>query len=310
MTRFLLMFGAWCALAGLATAQSTAESLDIGPSRNVADQLVPDPLGEMINIPAVPGNRATNQFVAGFIASFTLIIVSEIGDKTFFIAAILAIKRGLCSTFMGAISALIVMTLIAASMGRALPALLEPRYTQIASIVLFLFFGIKLLYEGFTMDSNAESEELMEVEMALGNTKKEDDMATQGDLETPTTIGQPSPTLSVKSDALARGRTFLFTPLRTLSAAFIEAFTLTFAAEWGDRSQIATVALGASKNIYGVNLGAILGHACCTGLAVIGGKVLATRISEKAVTLVGGTTFLFFALGGYLWDVAGWAVPH
>lgn len=56
---------------------------------------------------------------------------------------------------------------------------------------------------------------------------------------------------------------------------FTQAFTLTFLAEWGDRSQIATIALAASKNVFGVFFGGLIGHAFCTGLAVIGGRLLA-----------------------------------
>jgi putative Ca2+/H+ antiporter (TMEM165/GDT1 family) len=43
-------------------------------------------------------------------------------------------------------------------------------------------------------------------------------------------------------------------------------------------------------------VGGILGHSLTTGLAVLGGKLLATRISEKTVSYVGGVLFLFFAL--------------
>ncbi len=61
---------------------------------------------------------------------------------------------------------------------------------------------------------------------------------------------------------------------------------MTFLAEWGDRSQIATVILAAREDVYGVCVGGILGHALCTGLAVIGGRLIATKISVRTVTLV------------------------
>ena len=82
----------------------------------------------------------------------------------------------------------------------------------------------------------------------------------------------------------------LFTPI------FIKAFTMTFVAEWGDRSQIATIALASSKDPYGVTLGGTIGHGLCTGLAVVGGKLLAAKISERTVALSGGVLFLIFAV--------------
>ena len=64
----------------------------------------------------------------------------------------------------------------------------------------------------------------------------------------------------------------------------------------GDRSQIATIALAASKNPFGVVLGGLVGHAFCTGLAVIGGKMLAAKISERTVAIIGGILFLIFGV--------------
>jgi putative Ca2+/H+ antiporter (TMEM165/GDT1 family) len=75
----------------------------------------------------------------------------------------------------------------------------------------------------------------------------------------------------------------------------LEAFTLTFLAEWGDRSQIATIGLAAASDVAGVTLGGILGHALCTGAAVLGGRHLAAHIDEKAVAVFGGLLFLVFA---------------
>lgn len=82
-------------------------------------------------------------------------------------------------------------------------------------------------------------------------------------------------------------------------AVFSQALTLTFLAEWGDRSQIATIALAASKDPYGVIAGGLLGHAFCTGVAVVGGRMLASRISERTVAIVGGSLFLVFAIHSF-----------
>ena len=48
-----------------------------------------------------------------------------------------------------------------------------------------------------------------------------------------------------------------------------------------------------------MTLGGTLGHALCTALAVIGGKMIAQRISVKTVTLIGGVVFMIFALTAF-----------
>ncbi|XP_030376564.1 uncharacterized protein LOC115625590 isoform X1 [Scaptodrosophila lebanonensis] len=76
---------------------------------------------------------------------------------------------------------------------------------------------------------------------------------------------------------------------------FAQAFTMTFLAEWGDRSQLTTIILAASKDVYGVITGGVIGHCICTGLAVIGGRLVASKISVRTVTVVGGIVFIGFA---------------
>ncbi len=77
---------------------------------------------------------------------------------------------------------------------------------------------------------------------------------------------------------------------------FAESFAVTFLAEWGDRSQIATVALAADYDPIGVTIGGICGHAACTSAAVLGGKRMAGAISERMVGLCGGVLFLVFGV--------------
>lgn len=222
-------------------------------------------------------------FGQAFAASLSMIIVSEIGDKTFFIAAIMAMRHNRRDVFLSAIAALALMTVLSAAMGFTLPNLLPRTYTHYASTGLFAFFGVKLLREALRMDGGANLEELEEVESEL--LKKETDQ-----------------NVSRMESGAAKGLIWyqkLFSPI------FIQCFTMTFLAEWGDRSQIATIALAAAKDPYGVTIGGILGHAICTGFAVVGGRMLATRISERTVAIVGGILFLLFAIHGFYVPVEG-----
>ncbi|CAM9126157.1 unnamed protein product [Phaeothamnion confervicola] len=203
-----------------------------------------------------------------------MIIATEIGDKTFFIAAILAMKYSRLVVFGGAISALAVMTVLSAALGFALPTVLPRRYTHYASVLLFMYFGARMLKEGYESEGGV-SEELAEVEEEIIK-KKEGDIEVAG--------------------GGGNGRSSPGDDKKDMLAIFTQGFTLTFVAEWGDRSQIATIALAAAKDVFGVVLGGVLGHALCTGMAVLGGRMLAARISEKTVHLFGGTLFLLFAV--------------
>lgn len=213
-------------------------------------------------------------FWKGFTSGVAMILATEIGDKTFFIAAVLSMRQERSAVFCGAILSLYVMTVLSSIMGLVLPVLIPVAYTHILGGLLFLYFGVKLLLDAKGMEANRVSEELEEVEEELLHPKKQDDEESQNMESTP------------NKNSIKRG----------FSEVAIQAFTLTFLAEWGDRSQIATIALSAAKNPYGVTLGGCIGHTICTGLAVLGGRMLAARISEKTVSTFGGIIFLVFGI--------------
>lgn len=84
-------------------------------------------------------------FTQAFAASLSVIVVSELGDKTFFIAAILAMRHPRTVIFSGAIAALGLMTVLSCIMGHALPSMLPKTYTHYAAAALFFVFGLRLL---------------------------------------------------------------------------------------------------------------------------------------------------------------------
>lgn len=101
-----------------------------------------------------------------------VILATEVGDKTFFIAAVLAMRNGRLVVYLGAMGnqpgyiflsacscsrscaslsvsagALAVMHVLSCLMGYTLPALLPRAYTHFLGAVLFAYFGFKLLYD-------------------------------------------------------------------------------------------------------------------------------------------------------------------
>eukprot|EP00922_Rhytidocystis_sp_ex-Travisia-forbesii_P019877 GHVS01029349.1.p1 GENE.GHVS01029349.1~~GHVS01029349.1.p1 ORF type:complete len:343 (+),score=40.61 GHVS01029349.1:123-1151(+) len=341
------------------------------PSTVITDEggLVPSAISWFVE--SMDGGSAT--FIGGFVSSFFAIVCSELGDKTFIIAALLSMKHSHFVVFSGAIGALTLMTVLSAVVGYALPALLSREYTHCAATLLFFVFGIKLLFEAWRMGADKGLDEIREVEAELKKTEEgPDSSALSAELVECKSVQTLSPThsssphaspksfpsspeivpqvalhLAERSDTLeggqmsptscrqgARGHKVVLRSKseveNTTGAAysdrmrkgstggkgifrgvlgkffgpvFLQSFTLTFLAEWGDRSQIATIALAASKEPVGVVLGGTIGHALCTGVAVIGGRMIASSISEKTVTYTGGLLFLLFATMGVVWGV-------
>ncbi|AEO65041.1 uncharacterized protein THITE_2111578 [Thermothielavioides terrestris NRRL 8126] len=270
---------------------------------------------------AEEGNEGLIQPFHSFILSFTMIIFSEIGDKTFLVAALMAMKHDRVVVFTAAFGALITMTVLSAVLGHAVPTLIPKRVTTFLAALLFLVFGARLLREGLAMSPDeGVSAEMQEVEMEL---EEKESLARRegragsgvspyalemglGSRKSRSKSRFPAPARSPSSSPEGRspsprpgalmgfvsGLNNLLSLL--LSPAWVQTFAMTFLGEWGDRSQIATIAMAAGQDYWWVTLGAVLGHACCTGVAVIGGRAIAGKVSLKVVTVGGAVAFLFF----------------
>jgi putative Ca2+/H+ antiporter (TMEM165/GDT1 family) len=197
--------------------------------------------------------------LAGFTAALLLITLSELGDKTFFIGVILATRHPRRWVFLGVTTALFLMTVLSVLIGQV-ATLFPQQIVQGLTVALFLGFGLKLLYNASRM---------------AGTTHLEDEQAEA---------------LEAVEQREQKVKTW------TRGAVVMEAFSLTFVAEWGDRTQLATIALAAVHHPVGVVLGASLGHAICAAIAVACGKLIAGRISERLVTTLGGILFIIFGL--------------
>jgi len=199
--------------------------------------------------------------LAAFGASLTAITLAELGDKTFFMALILAARHRATHVFIGAFAALTAVTLISLGLGYGLRELLPASVVPWLAAVLFAGFGVKLLVDAQGMKANEADEEEKEAEEAIAEAERR----------------------------------------RRISSAWAvmwEAFALVFIAELGDRTQFTTIFLATAPafTFAGLLLGTLLGHALVTWLAVGAGKWIGGRISEPLLYRLSGGLFIAFGL--------------
>lgn len=214
-------------------------------------------------------------------------------------AAILAMRHDRLTVFVGAFGSLLVMSVLSAAMGRVLPTILPKLYTQLAAAILFLVFGIKMFREAREMSDDNEKlqEEMREAEEEID--VDEDDAAAdpnspydthmplrhieEGGSRSPASHtrrfsgsingfgGQKGRGRSLSPKDRMRGASSFATRIEQLKLfikrtfrhmfgpVLAQSFILTFLGEWGDRSQIATIALAAAHVCSFVVVGFLTG---------------------------------------------------
>ena len=209
--------------------------------------------------------------LAAFGSSLTAITLAELGDKTFFMALILAVRHRGRWVFLGAFAALTAVTLISLALGYGLRELLPPTLVPWLAAALFLGFGLKLLIDAQGMATDAATQEAQEAEEAINAAE------TSRALNTPW-------------------------------AVIWEAFVLVFVAELGDRTQFTTIFMATAPaqvfSFTGLLAGALLGHALVTWLAVGAGKWIGGRVNEQLLYRLSGGLFVAFGLVSLLQALA------
>ncbi|KAI4963106.1 hypothetical protein ZWY2020_019700 [Hordeum vulgare] len=130
---------------------------------------------------------------------------------------------------------------------------------DILAVCLLVYYGVTTLLDAASGDGEKMNEEQEEAEIAVSKFS-----------------GNGAGLVSVAS---------------TLASTFV----LVFVAEWGDKSFFSTIALAAASSPPGVIAGSLAGHGVATLIAVLGGSLLGTFLSEKIIAYIGGSLFLAFA---------------
>jgi len=180
--------------------------------------------------------------VAALTASFVLIVVAEMGDKTQFLAMSFAAKNNAYKVLFAIFLATMANFSITVVIGQLLTTVVPLDIISLAASLSFIGFGLWTLREEVPKEENKKP---------------------------------------------AR-----FGVVGTVFLAF-------FIAEFGDKTQLATLSLAAEyQSGLAVLIGAVLGMLVADGVGIVAGVVLGKHIPEKIIKWVSAMIFLIFGLAG------------
>ena len=197
--------------------------------------------------------------MAGFTTAFATVAIAGIGDKSFLTTLVLAARHKARWVFTGSVSALTIGAGLWITAGVWMKTVVSIDTIQLISGVAFLLFGVNALVEARRMETRSH------------NNKAPENNSNTLQLTRP----------SMPANAVIR-----------------DSFTTTFLAEFGDRTQLALLALAAGPNISAESIfsGAVAANILLAIMAVWSGKCLKNRLCHKRLSYISGTLFIVIGI--------------
>ncbi|WP_413440923.1 TMEM165/GDT1 family protein [Synechococcus sp. MIT S1220] len=193
--------------------------------------------------------------MAGFTTAFATVAIAGIGDKSFLTALALAACHKARWVFTGCIAALTFGTALWILIGAWMSTMIPVEAIKTVSGITFIFFGLKALSEA------------MSAKMRPKKIEPENSCHQK-------ILNSHHPT--------------------SANAVIRNSFTTTFIAEFGDRTQLALLALAAGPNISAEDIftGATAANSILLILAVTSGKFMKSWLCKKKILLISAGLFL------------------
>jgi putative Ca2+/H+ antiporter (TMEM165/GDT1 family) len=180
--------------------------------------------------------------LAALIASFVLVVLAEMGDKTQFLAMSFATRYNAFKVLFAVFLATMASFAITVTIGQLLTNVVPLDVISLAASLSFIGFGLWTLRDQKPKNAEAKASR--------------------------------------------------FGVVGTVFVTF-------FIAEFGDKTQLATISLAAQyQNAISVFIGATLGMLLADGVGIVAGVVLGKRIPQRTIKWVSATIFLIFGLAG------------
>ena len=233
--------------------------------------------------------------------SFFMIFLAELGDRTFILIAIFAMKYGTSLIMLPCVIFLILLHCVSVFIGLLFPFLFSPVFIAYLSFIVFTVFGGYMFWEAYGMSDGQETPQHIQSIGKGANTSTNTSAINNIRNPTPGIIDDlEDPLLGEESRVehqlhISGSIEHMLVDDANNYKIVITVLTAVFLAEWGDRSQLGAIVLTATRNMMGVIIGGGIAIGLCAALAAYAGQFLTNYVSVKHLTYVGAALFLFFA---------------
>jgi len=226
---------------------------------------------------------------------FLLLIAVGAFDATWFVALLLGLQYNGVLVFTGACSALIVHSVLAAGFGWSMSSLLSEVFVQFAAGALYTIIGLGFVFQCWKTPADADLSTTFE--SARADLEETEDSGSFNNGDNP----RKDKPESVDASVLGESCRSIVCQNKITTNAYVRAFAMTFAMEWGDRSQISLVTQYATHPLVPVLVGGAFASALSTASAVIAAVLFRSVVGTKSVNMrliLLITAITFFGVAG------------
>lgn len=249
-------------------------------------------------------NKFQLPFEFSALQAFILILLAELGDKTFIMLIILQMKTNQITILSSALLAELFMNFLAVFFGFGIDRMLYQNLLDYIGLIIFFFYGLFLIGDSFQTGKESFEAEILQAENQKEENeyetplleKEEEDILTTTKNENMISFG-PTDTFgvnknnSIESNSKKDGIDY---------TVFWAIFSSMCISECGDRTQFTAMIMSGVYEMWGVLLGSSLALTCSVVLGVFFGKKLIKYLHENILNFILGLVFLGYSVQLYL----------
>ena len=263
-------------------------------------------------------NKIQLPFEFSALQAFILILLAELGDKTFIMLIILQMKTNQITILTSALLAEIFMNCIAVFLGFGIDRMLYQNLLDYIGLMIFFFYGLFLIGDAFQEGKESFENEILQAESPNDENEKNNKKNDNTLQIIPENEDNELMTPLIEKDDSKNEHLISFGPEDTLGIKkpineneekknnqidfkiFWTIFSSMCISECGDRTQFTAMIMSGVYEMWGVLLGSCLALTCSVFLGVFLGKKLIKYLHENVLNFILGIIFLGYSIQLYL----------